>query len=296
MAQIRLLIADDNASVRGQLRLLLGMGEDREVVGEEEDRWEAPDGEEAILSSYVIGPHSSPTGCGKFPSGQNPPIFPQNITSSTACRTSGALESLLPTQIGLSVQRTPPLAPGDLMPWSGPQDVAPLPAYSTRSSVFTRTHMQGKRKPFSALWGFGVPGGAEESGGQNLPCTLLYWMSRELSAGSSGHDSCNNNKWRMLPGICWWKRFTSWQGRLLGALNSSVERPKEVGGVNNGIEEGGIEYVTPQGRCGGSEGDQARNTFLLGTFLIHTKRETKENQLLPARLLGGEAWKTAHKC
>jgi len=40
MAQIHLLIADDNASVRGQLRLLVGMEEDREVVGEEEDRWE----------------------------------------------------------------------------------------------------------------------------------------------------------------------------------------------------------------------------------------------------------------
>ena len=84
MAQIRLLIADGNASVRGQLRLLLGMEEERGVVGEEEERWEAPDGEEAILSPCVIRLHSSTTGCGKFPSGQNPPIFPQNITSATA--------------------------------------------------------------------------------------------------------------------------------------------------------------------------------------------------------------------
>ncbi len=269
MAQIRVLIADDNASVRGQLRLLLGMEEDREVVGEEEDRWEAPDGEEAILSPYVIGPHSSPTGCGKFPSGYNSPIFPQNITSPTACRTSAALESLLPTQTGFSVQRTPPLAPGDLIPWSRPQDVAPLPAYSTRSTVFIRTHMQGKRKPFSALWGFGVPGGVEESGGQSLPWTLLYWLSRELSAGSSGHDSCNDNKWRMLPGICWWKPFARWQGASWYPkfLRSTTQGSS---GVNNSVEEEGIEYVTPLGRCGGSEGDQARNAFLLGSF-SHTK-------------------------
>jgi len=294
MAEIDVLIADDNASVRGQLRLLLGMEEDREVVGEEEDRWEAPDGEEAILSPYVIGSHSSPTGCGKFPSGQNPPIFPQNTTSSTACRTSAGLESLLPTQTGLSVQRTPPLAPGDLIPRSGPQDVAPLPAYSTRSSVFIRTHIQGEPKPFSALWGFGVPGGVEESAGQSLPCTLLYWMGRELSAESSGHDSCSSNKWRMLPDICWWEPFARWQGAcwypkfLPGTAQGSL-------GVKNSEEEEEIEHVTPQGRCGGSEGDQARNAFLLGTF-SHTKGETKENQLLPARLLGGEVWKTAHKC
>jgi len=118
-----------------------------------------PDDEEAILSPYVIGRYSSTTtGCGKFPSGQNPPIFPQNITSPTACPTSAALESLLPTQTGLPVQRTPPLAPGDLIPWSRPQDVAPLPAYCTRSTVFIRTHIQGEPKPFSALWVFGVPG------------------------------------------------------------------------------------------------------------------------------------------
>jgi len=153
-------------------------------VGEEEDRWEAPDGEEAILSPYVIGRYSSTTGCGKFPTGYNPPISPQNITSATAGRTSAALESSFPSQTGLPVQRTPPVAPGDLIPWSRPQDVAPLPTYSTRSTVFVRTHLQGKRKPFSAQWGFGVPGGVEESGRQSLPFTLLYWMSRELSVES----------------------------------------------------------------------------------------------------------------
>lgn len=281
MVQMRVLIADDNASVRRQPPLLLGMGKDREVVGEEEDRWEALDGEEAILSPYVTGPYSSPTGCGKFPSGQNPPILPQNITSPTGCRTYAALEGLLPTQTGLSVQRTPPLAPGDLIPWSGPPNIAPLSAYSTRSSVFIRTHMQVKRKPFSTLWGFGVPGGVEESGGQGFPWTSLYRMGRELSAGSSGHDSCNHNKWRMLPGICWWKPFTGWQE---ASWYSKFLRRTTQGsfGVNNSVEEEGIEYVIPQGRCGGFKGDQARNAFLLGTF-SHTERETKENQLLPAR-------------
>ena len=258
---------------------------DGEVVAEEEDRREAPNGEEAILSPYAIGPRSSPTGCGKFPSGGNPPIFPQNIISSTACRTSALLESLLPTQTSLSVQRTPPLAPGDLIPRSGPQDVAPLPAYSTRSSVFIGTHMQGELKALSALWGFGVPGGVEESGGQSLPCTLLYCMGRGFSAGSSWHDSCNNNKWRMLPGIYWWKPFARrqeafWCPKLLRSTTQGSC------GVNNSVEEEGIEYVTPHGRCGGSEGDQARNAYLLGIF-FHTRRETKENRLLPARLPGG---------
>ena len=169
---IRGLLLDDKASIRGEMRRLLELEEERGGVGEEEECWEAPDGEEAILSPCVIRPHSSTPGCGKFPSGQKPPIGPQNMTSPTACPISAALESLLPTQAGLLVQRIPPLAPGDLIPWSRPQDVAPLPAYCTRSTVFIRTHMQGEPKPFSALWGFGVPGGVKDS----------------------GHDSCNNNK------------------------------------------------------------------------------------------------------
>lgn len=176
------------------------------------------------------------------------------------------------TQTGLPVQRIPPLAPGDLIPWSRPQDVAPLPAYSTRPTVFIRTHMQGEPKPFSALWGFGVPGGVEDS----------------------GHDSCNNNKWRMLCGIRRWKPWGRWQG---ASWYPEFLRSTTQGSwaVNNSVEEEGIEYVTPHGRCGGSEGDQARNAYLLGIF-FHTRRETKENRLLPTRLPGGEVWKTAQMC
>lgn len=52
MAQIRLLIADDNASVHGQLPLLLRMGEDGEVVGEGEAHRGGADGPDEKVGGH----------------------------------------------------------------------------------------------------------------------------------------------------------------------------------------------------------------------------------------------------
>lgn len=75
MAQIRFLIAEDNASARGQLRLLLELEEERGVVGEEEEGWEGLDGEEAIPSPYVIRPHFFTKWLRKIPQWAKPPDF-----------------------------------------------------------------------------------------------------------------------------------------------------------------------------------------------------------------------------